>query len=75
MKITTLDTTPSRKRYDVVIIGGAYKRKIQEDGIEYIQNEVVPTNHSAMQVDNVTLKSGDTISVGKVVNAASPRAR
>ena len=32
-------------------------------------------NHSSSQVDSITLKSGETINVGKVVNAAGPRAR
>lgn len=51
------------------------QRKSREKGVEYIQNEVVSMNHSSSQVDSITLKSGETINVGKVVNAAGPRAR
>lgn len=51
------------------------QQKAQENGVEYVQNEVVAINHSASRVANVVLKSGQTISAGTVVNAAGPRAR
>ena len=51
------------------------QRKAKEYGVEYIQNEVVSIEQSANRVNSIKLKSGETIQVGTVVNAAGPRAR
>jgi glycine/D-amino acid oxidase-like deaminating enzyme len=51
------------------------QRKARENGVEYIQNEVVSMDHTDSQVNSITLKSGERINVGSVVNAAGPRAR
>lgn len=51
------------------------QRKAQENGVEYIQNEVVAMDSTNNRVNSITLKSGETIDVGTVVNAAGPRAR
>ena len=53
-----------------------WRRQSRERGIEYISNEVVAmTRHSnGTQIESVTLKSGEVISCGKVLNASGPRA-
>ncbi|MGI9478491.1 MAG: NAD(P)/FAD-dependent oxidoreductase [Hyphomicrobiaceae bacterium] len=53
-----------------------WKRSAREKGAEYLTNEVIAMtkNASGTRVESVTLKSGDVISCGKVVNASGPRA-
>lgn len=53
-----------------------WKRSARERGVEYLCNEVVGMNRNATgrKVESVTLKSGETISCGTVVNASGPRA-
>ncbi|WGI23073.1 FAD-binding oxidoreductase [Amylibacter sp. IMCC11727] len=53
-----------------------WKRSGRERGVEYIENEVVSMqkNAAGTAVDSVTLKSGEVISCGTVVNASGPRA-
>ncbi|GHA45956.1 oxidoreductase [Amylibacter ulvae] len=53
-----------------------WRRKAQEAGVEYIQNEVVAItkNSSGSQVKSITLASGEKIACGKVLNASGPRA-
>lgn len=53
-----------------------WKRSARERGVEYVSNEVVSMqlNGSGTRVESVTLKSGETISCGTVVNASGPRA-
>jgi len=53
-----------------------WKRSAREKGVEYIANEVVAMTRNAAgtKVESVTLKSGDIVSCGKVVNASGPRA-
>ncbi|MBF9048676.1 FAD-dependent oxidoreductase [Roseobacter sp. HKCCD9010] len=53
-----------------------WRRQARERGVEYVTNEVVAMtkNASGTRVDSVTLKSGDVISCGQVVNASGPRA-
>lgn len=53
-----------------------WKRSARERGVEYVSNEVVSMqrNASGTRVESVTLKSGETISCGTVVNASGPRA-
>lgn len=53
-----------------------WKRMAREKGAEYCTNEVVAMTRNApgSQVESVTLKSGDVIACGKVVNASGPRA-
>ena len=53
-----------------------WRRQSQERGIEYISNEVIAMtkNTQGSQVESVTLKSGEIISCGKVLNASGPRA-
>lgn len=42
-------------------------------GVDYIQNEVVDITVTNNNVDSITLKTGERIKVGKVVNAAGTR--
>ncbi|MCE2517216.1 MAG: FAD-binding oxidoreductase [Alphaproteobacteria bacterium] len=50
-----------------------WKRKARQNGVEYLQGEVVSIQTTANRVDSVTLASGDVITAGKVVNATGPR--
>ena len=53
-----------------------WRRMARERGVEYIENEVVAMtkNPGGTKVDSITLKSGEMISCGQVVNASGPRA-
>lgn len=52
-----------------------WKRVAQERGVEYVANEVVALtkNSNATQIESVTLKSGEVIACGQVVNASGTR--
>ncbi len=53
-----------------------WRRSAREKGTEYITNEVVAMTRNAAgtRVESVTLKSGEVIACGTVVNASGPRA-
>ena len=53
-----------------------WRRQARERGVEYVANEVVSMtkNASGSKVESVTLKSGEVISCGTVLNASGPRA-
>ncbi len=53
-----------------------FKRMARRNGVEYIHDEVtaMSLNAAGTGVASVTLKSGDTIACGTVVNASGPRA-
>ncbi len=53
-----------------------FRRLARERGAEYVANEVVgmTRNAAGTRIENVTLKSGEVISCGHVVNASGPRA-
>ena len=53
-----------------------WKRSAQERGAEYLTNEVVAMSKNAAgtKVESITLKSGEVIACGNVVNASGPRA-
>jgi len=51
-----------------------WKRQARERGVEYIHNEVTAITRTGNRIDNVTLKSGETIACGQMVNATGPRA-
>lgn len=53
-----------------------WRRSAKEKGVEYIGNEVVSMelNASGTKVESVTLKSGEIVACGIVVNASGPRA-
>lgn len=49
-------------------------RKSIENGVEYIENEVASIARDGDKVASVTLASGETVTVGHVVNASGTRA-
>ncbi|MEP1535739.1 MAG: FAD-binding oxidoreductase [Paracoccaceae bacterium] len=53
-----------------------WKRQARERGVDYISNEVVAMtkNAAGTRVESVTLKSGEVIACGTVLNASGPRA-
>lgn len=53
-----------------------WKRSARERGVEYVNNEVVAMTKgpSGRKVESATLKSGEVITCGIVVNASGPRA-
>ncbi|KPA19993.1 4-methylaminobutanoate oxidase (formaldehyde-forming) [Shimia sp. SK013] len=53
-----------------------FRRSSRERGVEYVANEVVAMtkNAAGTRVDSITLKSGEVIACGQVVNASGPRA-
>lgn len=53
-----------------------WKRSAREKGVEYIANEVVAITKAktGQRVESITLKTGEVISCGNVVNASGPRA-
>lgn len=67
--------TVDEGHFDAPAMVNWWRRKSAENGVEYIQNEVVAMDASAQRVNSVTLKSGEVIEAKTVVNAAGPRAR
>jgi len=53
-----------------------WKKSAKERGAEYLTNEVVAMtkNTAGSKIESVTLKSGDVVKCGKVVNTSGPRA-
>lgn len=53
-----------------------WRKKARQNGVEYLHNEVVAIskNTAGTRVESVTLKSGEVISCGQLVNASGPRA-
>ena len=51
-----------------------WKRVARERGAEYIENELVSVATKNKRVNEVTLKSGEKLSCGTLVNCAGPRA-
>lgn len=53
-----------------------WRRQSRERGVEYVENEVLSINRNAAgtRVESVTLKSGEIITCGQLVNASGPRA-
>ena len=50
-----------------------WRRKARQNGVEYITNEVVSIERDQAQIKGVTLKSGELVAAGTVVNASGPR--
>lgn len=51
-----------------------FKAKARELGADYITDEVVAITRQGDSVNSVTLRSGEVISAGTIVNASGPRA-
>ena len=62
--------------WDGITVFDWLRKQARERGIEYVSNEVVALvkNAAGDRVESVTLKSGEVISCGQVVNASGPRA-
>lgn len=62
--------------FDGAAVFDWWRRQSRERGVEYIENEVVAMtrNDAGTRVHSVTLKSGDVIGCGQVLNASGPRA-
>ena len=52
-----------------------WKRRARQNGVEYIHNEVVAMTRSDNCIASVTLKTGEIISCGTVVNCSGTRGR
>ncbi len=52
-----------------------WKRKAKQNGVEYIHNEVAAMERSDNRIASVTLKTGEIISCGTVVNCSGTRGR
>jgi len=50
-----------------------WKRKARQNGVEYVTNEVVDIERVGDRVESVTLKSGERIVAGHIVNASGTR--
>ncbi|TCS67130.1 glycine/D-amino acid oxidase-like deaminating enzyme [Primorskyibacter sedentarius] len=62
--------------WDGTAVFDCWRRQARERGVEYIRNEVVAMtkNPAGTRIESVTLKSGEVVSCGKVLNASGPRA-
>ncbi|KAG1713775.1 FAD-dependent oxidoreductase domain-containing protein 1 [Nymphon striatum] len=62
--------------WDATAVFDWWRKSARERGVEYIENEVVEITKNATgnRVESVTLKSGDVIACGQVLNASGPRA-
>ena len=62
--------------WDGTAVFDCWRRQARERGVEYIRNEVVAMtkNPAGTKIESVTLKSGEVVSCGKVLNASGPRA-
>ncbi len=68
--------TQNEGYFDGAAIFDSWRRQAREQGVEYVENEVVniTVNAAGTRVDSVTLASGEVIACGQVVNASGPRA-
>lgn len=60
--------------FDSATMFETFRRKAREAGVEYVTNEVADITVTGGQATGITLKSGQKIACGTVVNAAGPRA-
>lgn len=51
-----------------------WRRKARQNGVEYLTNEVVAMQRTGNRIGSITLKSGEVINAGVVINASGPRA-
>ena len=52
-----------------------WKRKAKQNGVEYIHNEIIAMARSGNRIASITLKTGEIISCGTVVNCSGTRGR
>jgi glycine/D-amino acid oxidase-like deaminating enzyme len=62
--------------WDAGAVHDWWRRLSRERGVEWIENEVTAINRNAgnSRVESITLKSGEVICCGQLVNASGPRA-
>lgn len=62
--------------WDATAVFDWWRKSARERGVEYIENEVIAVtkNSAGTRVESVTLKSGEVIACGQVLNASGPRA-
>ncbi|MBB5514978.1 glycine/D-amino acid oxidase-like deaminating enzyme [Rubricella aquisinus] len=60
--------------WDATAVFDWWRRSGQERGVAYIENEVVAITRDGARVTSVTLKSGEEVGCGQVINASGPRA-
>ena len=62
--------------WDGTAVFDGWRRSAKARGVEYLSNEVVAMTKNAQgtRIESVTLKSGEVIACGKLVNASGPRA-
>jgi len=62
--------------WDSTAVFDWWRRSAKERGVEYVHNAVVTMTRNAAgkRINSVTLKSGEVISCGQVINASGPRA-
>ena len=62
--------------WDATAVFDWWRKSARERGVEYIENEVVSITRNAAgtRVESVTLKSGEVIACGQILNASGPRA-
>ncbi len=51
-----------------------WRRKARQNGVEYLTNEVAAIARTGDRIESVTLKSGEVVAAGLVINATGPRA-
>jgi glycine/D-amino acid oxidase-like deaminating enzyme len=61
--------------FDGYLLLQALRNKARAGGVEYLQDEVVAMSRSGDRVCELQLKSGASVPVGTVINAAGPYAR
>lgn len=59
--------------FDGITVFDWYRRKARQGGVEYLTNEVVALTKTNNRIQSVTLKSGEVIACGQVVNASGTR--
>ena len=61
--------------WDCVAVFYGWRRSARERGVEFVSNEVVALtkNAAGRRIDSVTLKSGEVVGCGHVVNASGTR--
>jgi len=62
--------------WDGVAVFDCWRKSAADRGVEFVQNEVVgmSKNAAGTRVESVTMKTGEVISCGQVLNASGPRA-
>ncbi|MBM1690732.1 NAD(P)/FAD-dependent oxidoreductase [Sulfitobacter geojensis] len=62
--------------WDATAVFDWWRKSARERGVEYVENEVVAITRNAAgtRVESVTLKSGEVINCGHIINASGPRA-